>query len=114
VRESKTASAPRWGRSAFVVEGNHSVVSAAISVEGMSYKDARTKQRQDYRDRFDHLTHPATLLLRVVGDPGFRMASSGPENVLVRPARQKPPIRRIQYLFRGRGASVPLPNLTIS
>jgi hypothetical protein len=73
----------------------------------MSYKDGGAKQSQDYRDGFDHLMHPATLLLRVVGDPGFRMASSGPENVLIRPARQKPPIRRIQYLFRGRGASVP-------
>ena len=48
----------------------------------MSYKDGGAKQSQDYRDRFGHLTHPATiLLLRVVGDPGFRMASSGPENV---------------------------------
>jgi len=63
----------------------------------MSYKDDGAKQTQDYRDRFGHLTQPATtLLLRVVGDPGFGMASSGPENVLVRPARQKPPIRRIR------------------
>jgi hypothetical protein len=46
----------------------------------MSCKDARTKQSQDYRDRFDHLTHPDALLLRVLGNAGFRVASSGPEN----------------------------------
>jgi hypothetical protein len=40
------------------------------------------------------LTHFVTLLLRV-GDPGFRMTQAGPENVLVRPVRQKRPIRRI-------------------
>jgi hypothetical protein len=38
-----------WGRFRFSVGGSHSVVSGAISVDCMSYKDARTKQSQDTR-----------------------------------------------------------------
>jgi hypothetical protein len=73
----------------------------------MSYKNASTKQSQDNRDRFDHLTHPVTLLLRVLGDPGFRVASSGPKNVFRSAAQAKtghPP--HLITAQRARGASV--------
>jgi hypothetical protein len=36
-----------------------------------------------------------------MGDPGFRMTPAGPENVLVRPVRQK--TCRIRYLLAGVG-----------
>jgi hypothetical protein len=47
------------------------------------------------------LAHLVTLLLRVLGDPGFRMTPAGPENVLVRPVRQK--TCRIRYQLAGVG-----------
>jgi hypothetical protein len=50
----------------------------------MSCKDGCAKQPQDYRDHFDHFDAPGyTLLVCVIGDPGFTPASSGPENGFV-------------------------------
>jgi hypothetical protein len=51
----------------------------------MSHKDGDTKQTQDDRDHFNHFDAPL-LLLRLVADPVFMPASSGPENGFVRPA----------------------------
>jgi hypothetical protein len=47
----------------------------------MSYKDDGAKQTQNDRDHLNHFDAPGyTLPMRVIGDPGFRPASSGPEN----------------------------------
>jgi hypothetical protein len=44
----------------------------------MSYKDDGAKQTQDYRDRFNHFDAPGfTLLVRAIGDPGFRRFRRG-------------------------------------
>jgi len=48
----------------------------------MSYEDGNAKQTQDNRDCFNHFDAPL-LLVRVVADPGFMPASSGPENGFV-------------------------------
>jgi hypothetical protein len=45
----------------------------------MSYKDASTKQIQDYRD-FNHFGAPHFIMGTSIADPGFRPASSGPKN----------------------------------
>ena len=84
-----------WGRFRFSVEGSHSVVSRAISVDCMSYKDARTKQSQDYRNRFDHLTHPDTLPYVYWADPVSGWLRRVRKMFFVRLVRQKPRIRRI-------------------
>jgi hypothetical protein len=44
------------------------------------YKDDDTKPSQDYRDHLNHFD-ALLLLVRVVGDPGFMPASSGPKMV---------------------------------
>ena len=78
-----------WGRFRFSVEGSHSVVSGAISVDCMSYKDARTKRSQDYRNRFDHLTHPDTLPYVYWADPVSGWLRRVRKMFFVRSARQK-------------------------
>ena len=78
-----------WGRFRFGVEGSHSVVSGAISVDCMSYKDARTKQSQDYRNRFDHLTHPDTPPYVYWADPVSGWLRRVRKMFFVRSARQK-------------------------
>jgi hypothetical protein len=73
------------------------ILGREISVDCMSYKDDDTKQTQDDCDCLNHLTHPVTLVrVRVIDDPGFMPASSGPENGFARTADQT---------SRGRAAS---------
>jgi hypothetical protein len=95
-----------WSRFRFSVEGSHSVVSGAISVDCMSYKDARTKQSQDYRNRFDHLTHLDTLPYVYWADLVSGWLRRVRKMFFVRSARQKTCIRRIFYtpseITRGR------------
>jgi hypothetical protein len=50
-----------------------------ISVDRVSHKDGDTKHAQDYRDDFNHFDAPL-LLVRLIADPVFMPASSGPEN----------------------------------
>jgi hypothetical protein len=51
-----------------------SALGREISVDCVSYKDGDAKQPHDYRDCFNHLTHPL-LLVRLLADPGFMPAS---------------------------------------
>jgi hypothetical protein len=44
----------------------------------VSHKDGDTKHAQDYRDDFNHFDAPL-LLVRLIADPVFTPASSGPE-----------------------------------
>jgi hypothetical protein len=48
----------------------------------MSYKDGSAKQTKDHCNRFNHLDAPL-LSVRVLANPGFGSASSGPENGFV-------------------------------
>jgi hypothetical protein len=51
----------------------------------MSYKDGDAKHTYDYRDHFNHLDAPL-LTVRLMADPGFMPASSGPESGFPRTA----------------------------
>jgi hypothetical protein len=75
----------------------------------MSYKDGGAKQTQDDRDHFDHFDAPGdTLLVRVIGDPGFRPASSGPEKWFRSDSRSKSAIakQRARVVRRQRSARI--------
>ena len=54
-----------------------------ISVDCMSQKDTGTKQTQDYRDHFNHLTHPLHCQVRLVVAAGFKIVSSARPNGFV-------------------------------
>jgi hypothetical protein len=47
----------------------------------VSHKDRDTKHAQDYRDDFNHFDAPL-LLVRVIADPVFMPASSGPKTTI--------------------------------
>ena len=57
-----------------------------ISVNSMSQKDANANQSQNYRERFDHFTHPCYATRYVAIDRScFKIASSAWRNGFVAP-----------------------------